>query len=63
MVIYSFHLVESKFRDLRVCSVNERTLSGRSGDIAEILKLRLLNTRCIQEIRFRRKSVSQSVSL
>lgn len=63
MVIYSLHLVESKFRDSRVGNVNEETLNGRSEDIPVILKHRLLNKRCVQEISFKRKSVRQSVSV
>ena len=36
-IIQRLHHLESKFVDLRVCSVTVMTLRGRSGEIVEVL--------------------------
>ena len=56
-VIQRLHHLESKFVDVRVCSVNVEALRGKSGEIVKILERMSLDICCVQETRFRGKSV------
>ena len=51
------HHLECKFLDLRVCCLNVGILRGRSGEIVKMLESRSVDICCVQETRFRRKSV------
>ena len=61
-VIQRFDHLESKFADLLVCSVNVGTLRGSSGEVVEMLERRSVNIYCLQEARFRGKSVTKPFS-
>ena len=47
--VQRLHHVESKFVDLRVCSVNGGTLRGRSEEIVVTLERRSVDICCVQE--------------
>ena len=53
-VIQWLHHLESKFVDLRVCSVNVGNVRGRSGDIVEMLKCTSVDFSCVQDTACRR---------